>query len=80
MHKVLVVDDDKVLQQSVKQALQYHHFDVEVAVASGFTLFKLRLNYRHIRRSDSPTKLQSLLLCFTQHLRGCLVCLLPTRS
>ncbi len=31
MHKVLVVDDDKVLQQSVKQALQYHHFDVEVA-------------------------------------------------
>jgi DNA-binding NtrC family response regulator len=31
MHKVLVVDDDKVLQQSVKQALQYHHFDVDVA-------------------------------------------------
>jgi len=25
MHKVLVVDDDKVLQQSVKQALEYHH-------------------------------------------------------
>jgi two-component system response regulator HydG len=31
MHKVLVVDDDKVLQQSVKQALEYHHFAVEVA-------------------------------------------------
>lgn len=31
MHKVLVVDDDKVLQQSVKQALEYHHFVVEVA-------------------------------------------------
>lgn len=31
MHKVLVVDDDKVLQQSVKQALDYHHFAVEVA-------------------------------------------------
>lgn len=31
MHKVLVVDDDKVLQQSVKQALEYHHFNVEVA-------------------------------------------------
>lgn len=31
MHKVLVVDDDKVLQQSVRQALEYHHFNVEVA-------------------------------------------------
>jgi DNA-binding NtrC family response regulator len=31
MHKVLVVDDDKVLQQSVKQALEYHHFNVSVA-------------------------------------------------
>lgn len=31
MHKVLVVDDDKVLQQSVKQALEYHHFIVDVA-------------------------------------------------
>ena len=31
MHKVLVVDDDKVLQQSVKEALEYHHFQVDVA-------------------------------------------------
>ena len=31
MHKVLVVDDDKVLQQSVKQALEFHHFNVDVA-------------------------------------------------
>lgn len=31
MHKVLVVDDDKVLQQSVKEALEYHHFHVDVA-------------------------------------------------
>lgn len=31
MHKVLVVDDDKVLQQSVRQALEYHHFAVDVA-------------------------------------------------
>mgnify|MGYP002266155384 CR=1 FL=1 len=31
MHKVLVVDDDKVWQQSVKQALEFHHFKVEVA-------------------------------------------------
>jgi two-component system, NtrC family, response regulator HydG len=31
MHKVLVVDDDQVLQQSVKQALEYHHFVVDVA-------------------------------------------------
>jgi two-component system, NtrC family, response regulator HydG len=31
MHRVLVVDDDKVLQQSVRQALEYHHFVVDVA-------------------------------------------------
>lgn len=31
MHKVLVVDDDKVLQDSVRQALEYHHFFVDVA-------------------------------------------------
>ncbi|MBL6988206.1 MAG: sigma-54-dependent Fis family transcriptional regulator [Bacteriovoracaceae bacterium] len=31
MHKVLVVDDDLVLQQSVKQALEYHYFHVDVA-------------------------------------------------
>lgn len=31
MHRVLVVDDDRVLQQSVKQALEYHHFRVDVA-------------------------------------------------
>lgn len=31
MHKVLVVDDDLVLQESVKQALEYHHFQVSVA-------------------------------------------------
>ncbi|MBT4792206.1 MAG: sigma-54-dependent Fis family transcriptional regulator [Halobacteriovoraceae bacterium] len=31
MHKVLVVDDDKVLQQTVKQALEYHYFKVDVA-------------------------------------------------
>jgi DNA-binding NtrC family response regulator len=31
MHKVLVVDDDKVLQQSVRQALEFHHFKVDVA-------------------------------------------------
>jgi len=31
MHRVLVVDDDKVLQDSVKQALEYHHFYVDVA-------------------------------------------------
>jgi DNA-binding NtrC family response regulator len=31
MHKVLVVDDDKVLQESVRQALEYHHFSVDVA-------------------------------------------------
>lgn len=31
MHKVLVVDDDLVLQDNVKQALEYHHFSVQVA-------------------------------------------------
>jgi len=31
MHKVLVVDDDKVLQNSVKQALEFHHFFVDTA-------------------------------------------------
>lgn len=31
MHRVLVVDDDKVLQDSVRQALEYHHFFVDVA-------------------------------------------------
>lgn len=31
MHRVLVVDDDKVLQESVKSALEYHHFIVDVA-------------------------------------------------
>lgn len=31
MHKVLVVDDDKVLQQSVREALEFHHFVVDVA-------------------------------------------------
>ncbi len=31
MHRVLVVDDDKVLQESVRQALQFHHFGVDVA-------------------------------------------------
>ena len=31
MQRVLVVDDDKVLQQSVKQALEFHHFKVDVA-------------------------------------------------
>jgi DNA-binding NtrC family response regulator len=31
MHKVLVVDDDKVLQQSVCNALSHHQFDVKTA-------------------------------------------------
>ncbi|MFZ8934658.1 MAG: sigma-54-dependent transcriptional regulator, partial [Bacteriovoracaceae bacterium] len=31
MQTVLVVDDDKVLQDSVRQALEYHHFKVDVA-------------------------------------------------
>ena len=31
MHRVLVVDDDKVLQNSVKEALLYHNFTVDVA-------------------------------------------------
>lgn len=31
LHKVLVVDDDKILQQSVRQALEYHQFQVKTA-------------------------------------------------
>lgn len=31
MQRVLVVDDDKVLQQSVRSALEFHHFIVDVA-------------------------------------------------
>lgn len=31
MHRVLVVDDDKVLQSSVKEALLFHSFQVDVA-------------------------------------------------
>lgn len=31
MYRVLVVDDDKVLQDNVKQALEFHHFSVDVA-------------------------------------------------
>jgi DNA-binding NtrC family response regulator len=31
MNKVLVVDDDKILRESVKNALQYHNFQVEEA-------------------------------------------------
>ncbi len=31
MHRVLVVDDDLVLQESVKNALEYHNFQVDVA-------------------------------------------------
>jgi DNA-binding NtrC family response regulator len=31
MHRVLVVDDDKVLQNSVREALLYHSFQVDVA-------------------------------------------------
>jgi two-component system response regulator HydG len=31
MHRVLVVDDDKVLQNSVREALLYHNFQVDVA-------------------------------------------------
>ena len=31
MHRVLVVDDDKILQDSVRKALEYHHFLVDVA-------------------------------------------------
>ena len=30
MHRVLVVDDDAVLQQSVQKALEFHHFQVDV--------------------------------------------------
>lgn len=31
MHRVLVVDDDQVLRESVRQTLEYHHFLVDVA-------------------------------------------------
>lgn len=31
MHRVLVVDDDKILQENVKQALLFHNFIVDVA-------------------------------------------------
>ncbi len=31
MHRVLVVDDDKVLQENVRQTLEFHHFIVDVA-------------------------------------------------
>jgi DNA-binding NtrC family response regulator len=31
MHKVLVVDDDQVLRDSVKQSLEYHQFQVDTA-------------------------------------------------
>lgn len=31
MHNVLVVDDDKVLQDSIRQSLEFHHFFVDVA-------------------------------------------------
>ena len=31
MHKILVVDDDKILQSSVKQILEFHNFSVEIA-------------------------------------------------
>ncbi len=31
MHKVLVVDDDKILQDNVRKALEYHEFLVDVA-------------------------------------------------
>lgn len=31
MHRVLVVDDDKVLQENVRQTLEYHHFIVDTA-------------------------------------------------
>ena len=42
MHKVLVVDDDKVLQQSVKQALEFHHFNVDVADNGKIAIEKLK--------------------------------------
>jgi DNA-binding NtrC family response regulator len=32
MHKVLVVDDDQVLRETVKQSLEYHNFFVDIAV------------------------------------------------
>ncbi len=31
MHRLLVVDDDKILQDSVKEALEFHHFQVDTA-------------------------------------------------
>ena len=31
MHRLLVVDDDKVLQDSIKEALEFHHFVVDTA-------------------------------------------------
>lgn len=31
MHRVLVVDDDKVLQENVRQTLEFHHFKVDTA-------------------------------------------------
>lgn len=31
MHRLLVVDDDKVLQNSIKEALEFHHFAVDTA-------------------------------------------------
>jgi len=31
MHRVLVVDDDKILRDSVKEAMLYHNFAVDVA-------------------------------------------------
>ena len=31
MHRLLVVDDDKVLQDSIREALEYHHFMVDTA-------------------------------------------------
>jgi DNA-binding NtrC family response regulator len=47
MYKVLVVDDDLVLQQTVKSALEYHHFDVEVADNG-----KLALNAVYSKKYD----------------------------
>ncbi len=44
MHRVLVVDDDKVLQDSVRQALEYHHFFVDVADNGRLALDKVIQN------------------------------------
>lgn len=44
MHRVLVVDDDKVLQDSVRQALEYHHFFVDVADNGRIALDKVIQN------------------------------------